>query len=212
MALRAHIVTGERQNKMFGGRLPCTVTDPCRAVISCASTAVHTYMCECFPILYPPVDISEHAISPPAGQKWDKMAEGSRDQASVSTTADPEEDSPNMIVYRKVRLMFWNSEKKLLLETSSALPFFPPLSSPPGGANVAPWVLLISPPSLSMRVCLTRGPISVEGNHPADASRLGCAVVGIPGRRSDRRDARYLPHPLAPLLPAQLTDGELSLR
>lgn len=31
------------------------------------------------------------------------MAEGSRDQAGVGTT-DPEEDSPNMIVYRKVRL------------------------------------------------------------------------------------------------------------
>lgn len=32
-----------------------------------------------------------------------KMAEGSRDQGGVATT-DPEEDSPNMIVYRKVRL------------------------------------------------------------------------------------------------------------
>lgn len=31
------------------------------------------------------------------------MAEGSRDQGSVGTT-DPEEDSPNMIVYRKVSL------------------------------------------------------------------------------------------------------------
>lgn len=31
------------------------------------------------------------------------MAEKSRDQGSVGTT-DPEEDSPNMIVYRKVRL------------------------------------------------------------------------------------------------------------
>lgn len=31
------------------------------------------------------------------------MAEGSRDQGSVGIT-DPEEDSPNMIVYRKVRL------------------------------------------------------------------------------------------------------------
>lgn len=31
------------------------------------------------------------------------MAEGSRDQGSVSAT-DPEDDSPNMIVYRKVSL------------------------------------------------------------------------------------------------------------
>lgn len=31
------------------------------------------------------------------------MAEKTRDQGSVGTT-DPEEDSPNMIVYRKVRL------------------------------------------------------------------------------------------------------------
>lgn len=31
------------------------------------------------------------------------MAEGSRDQGGVGIT-DPEEDSPNMIVYRKVRL------------------------------------------------------------------------------------------------------------
>lgn len=31
------------------------------------------------------------------------MAEGSRDQGGVGTT-DPEEDSPNMIVYRKVSL------------------------------------------------------------------------------------------------------------
>lgn len=30
------------------------------------------------------------------------MAEGSKDQGGVGTT-DPEEDSPNMIVYRKVR-------------------------------------------------------------------------------------------------------------
>lgn len=32
-----------------------------------------------------------------------KMAEGSRDQGGIGTT-DPEEDSPNMIVYRKARL------------------------------------------------------------------------------------------------------------
>lgn len=32
-----------------------------------------------------------------------KMAEGSKDQGGVGTT-DPEEDSPNMIVYRKARL------------------------------------------------------------------------------------------------------------
>lgn len=32
-----------------------------------------------------------------------KMAEGSKDQGGVGTT-DPEEDSPNMIVYRKVKL------------------------------------------------------------------------------------------------------------
>lgn len=37
------------------------------------------------------------------GRTQVKMAEGSRDQGSVGTT-DPEEDSPNMIVYRKVRL------------------------------------------------------------------------------------------------------------
>lgn len=35
---------------------------------------------------------------------WVKMAEGSRDQGGVGTT-DPEEDSPNMIVYRKARLI-----------------------------------------------------------------------------------------------------------
>lgn len=133
---------------------------------------------------------------PPAGLKWNKMAESSRDQASVTTTADPEEDSPNMIVYRKVRPKLWNCTEKLLLNTSSALFFLPPPTSPLGGANVAPWVLLISPPSLSMRVCLARGPISVEGNHPAGVFRLGCAVVDFPGRRSDWRDARYLPHPL----------------
>lgn len=38
-----------------------------------------------------------------SGRTQVKMAEGSRDQGSVGTT-DPEEDSPNMIVYRKVRL------------------------------------------------------------------------------------------------------------
>lgn len=37
-----------------------------------------------------------------SGRTQVKMAEGSRDQGSVGTT-DPEEDSPNMIVYRKVR-------------------------------------------------------------------------------------------------------------
>lgn len=36
-------------------------------------------------------------------QDWVKMAEGSRDQGGVGT-ADPEDDSPNMIVYRKARL------------------------------------------------------------------------------------------------------------
>lgn len=39
-----------------------------------------------------------------SGRTQVKMAEGSRDQGSVGTT-DPEEDSPNMIVYRKVRCM-----------------------------------------------------------------------------------------------------------
>lgn len=38
-----------------------------------------------------------------SGRTQVKMAEGCRDQGSVGTT-DPEEDSPNMIVYRKVRL------------------------------------------------------------------------------------------------------------
>lgn len=37
-------------------------------------------------------------------QDWVKMAEGSKDQGGVGTS-DPEEDSPNMIVYRKVRLL-----------------------------------------------------------------------------------------------------------
>lgn len=124
------------------------------------------------------------------------MAEGSRDQASVSTTADPEEDSPNMIVYRKVRPLRSGTKKHL-----SALVFPRPPSPPPGDANVAPRVLLISPPSLSMRVCLTRGPISVEGNHPWGDSRLGRAAADILGRHSDRRDARYLPYPLRPSLP-----------
>lgn len=124
------------------------------------------------------------------------MAEASREQASVPTTADPEDDSPNMIVYRKVRPTLRNSTERLLLETSSALFFLPPPSSPPGGANVAPRVLLISPPSVSMRVCLTRGPISVEGNQLRGDSRLGQAAADILGRHSDRRDARYLPHPL----------------
>lgn len=118
------------------------------------------------------------------------MAEGSRDQGGVST-ADPEEDSPNMIVYRKVRPTLRNTTKK----DPSGIELgcvFPP---PPGGANVSPPVLLTSPPSLSMRVCLTRGLISVEGDRPVRASRLGWAAADILGWRSDRRDARYLPHP-----------------
>lgn len=101
------------------------------------------------------------------------MAEASRDQASVSTTVDPEEDSPNMIVYRKVRPTLHHTTKKLLL-------FFLPLFSPPaGGTTVALRGLLIRPPSLSMRVYLTRGPISVEGNHPRGDSRLGRAAADI---------------------------------
>lgn len=50
------------------------------------------------------------------------MAEGSRDQGSVSA-ADSEEDSPNMIVYRKVRPTLRSTTEKILLETSSPVFF-----------------------------------------------------------------------------------------
>lgn len=67
------------------------------------------------------------------------MAEGSRDQGSVST-ADPEEDSPNMIVYRKVRPTLRSSTKKDSSANELGCVFPPPL----GGANAAPPVLLIT--------------------------------------------------------------------
>lgn len=48
------------------------------------------------------------------------MAEGSKDQGGTGT-ADPEEDSPNMIVYRKASLRvlcFLQDRKKTLLRGS----------------------------------------------------------------------------------------------
>lgn len=47
-------------------------------------------------------------------QNWVKMAEGSRDQGGVGTT-DPEEDSPNMIVYRKARLTLCVSDLQCMM-------------------------------------------------------------------------------------------------
>lgn len=127
MVLHAHILTGERQNKMLEG---CTATDRYRAVISCVPPAfIRT--CVSFSLLNP---LSKHGIFPLAGLKSDKMAEGPRDQASVSTTADPEEDSPNMIVYRKVRPTLREQHK--VASPGNKLAFVFPHTSlfPSGGA------------------------------------------------------------------------------
>lgn len=135
------------------------------------------------------------------------MAEGSRDQGGVST-ADPEEDSPNMIVYRKVRPTLPQHYKKDPCGIELGCVFPPP---PPGGASVSPPVLLTSPPSLSMRVCLTRGPISVEGDRPVSAGQRLIFWDGVPTGEMlviSPISPPPLPHPS----PAQLTDGVLSLR
>ncbi|KAM3871135.1 regulator of G-protein signaling 6-like isoform 7-T7 [Diretmus argenteus] len=70
------------------------------------------------------------------------MAEGSRDQGGVGTT-DPEEDSPNMIVYRKIEdiVMRIQDEKAGGVAIRTVKSFLSKIPSVVSGADIVQWLM-----------------------------------------------------------------------
>ncbi|XP_071392599.1 regulator of G-protein signaling 6-like isoform X5 [Centroberyx affinis] len=70
------------------------------------------------------------------------MAEGSRDQSGVGTT-DPEEDSPNMIVYRKIEdiVMRIQDEKAGGVAIRTVKSFLSKIPSVVSGADIVQWLM-----------------------------------------------------------------------